>query len=133
MRPIGARIAERFEVVTRVAAGGMGELHLARDLTTGERVALKLLAPGADRGRFDREARLLASLRHPGIVRYVAHGVAGAEAFLAMEWLEGEDLAGRLQRGPLAPAEAIALLADAARAVGEAHRHGVVHHDLKPS
>src|SRR5262249_20762656 len=71
---------------------------------------------------------------HPSIVRYVSHGVTDeGRQFLAMEWLEGEDLADRLQRGPLDPADAVTLGRRAAEALAIAHARGVVHRDVKPS
>jgi tetratricopeptide (TPR) repeat protein len=131
---VGARVAGRFELEAVAGSGGMGTVYRARDTHTGDAVALKLVA--GDReidDRFDREAELLARLDHPHIVRHVAHG-ATAEGvhYLAMEWLEGEDLSVRLRRGPLATAEALRLLRDVAEALAEAHAHGVVHRDIKP-
>jgi serine/threonine protein kinase len=101
----GELIDGRFELVRLAGAGGMGEVWKAEERATGESVALKLLRGerAADRARFEREARALVELRHPGIIRYVAHGVdAAGRPYLAMEWLEGEDLKSRLTRGPRA-------------------------------
>src|SRR5262249_4574208 len=84
--------------------------------------------------RFAREAKLLAELQHPGIVTYVAHGETDTgQAYLAMEWLEGEDLAQRLRRGPLPLPGALGLLRRVGEALAGAHARGVVHRDLKPS
>jgi tetratricopeptide (TPR) repeat protein len=114
----------------------MGEVFRARDRASGEAVAVKILLEsrsGEDR-RFAREAAVLSELRHPGIVRYVAHGATDTgEPYLAMEWLEGEDLACRLARGALAVDETITLLTRVAEALAAAHARGVVHRDLKPS
>ncbi len=132
----GEVVGERFELVELAQAGGMGAVWRARDRLTGEIVALKLLrAGGAGHDeRFLREAALLAELRHPAIVRHVAHGrVAGGVPYLAMEWLEGEDLAHRLRAGPLAAADAIALVRRAADALALLHGRGGLHRDLKPS
>ena len=95
----GDVVAERFES-SGSRAGGMGTVFRARDRLTGEAVALKVLrAERGDGRRFAREARVLAELRHPGIVRYVAHGnTPAAQLYLAMEWLEGENLARRGSR-----------------------------------
>jgi serine/threonine protein kinase len=133
----GSVFANRFEIEGRAGAGGMGAVYRARDRYTSERVALKLLHPegsGAQASeRFDREARLLSELRHPGIVSYVAHGEApDGRRFLAMEWLDGEDLAARLLRGPLSLDDSLLLLRRVAEALGVAHARGVVHRDLKP-
>src|SRR5262249_29147266 len=117
-------------------AGGMGEVFRGRDRLTGAAVAIKLLSDrGAQRSaRFAREVDLLAELSHPGIVRYVAHGVGpSGKLFLAMEWLDGEDLKARLDRAPLTLGEVIALASRVAEALGAAHARGIVHRDLKPS
>jgi serine/threonine protein kinase len=127
---------ERFEVEHQVRAGGMGAVFRARDRSSGEPVALKVIGNGRDvhGARFAREIQLLSELSHPGIVRYVAHGVAPAGAlFLAMEWLDGEDLWRRLEREPLSIGESVALAARVAEALGAAHARGIVHRDLKPS
>jgi eukaryotic-like serine/threonine-protein kinase len=114
----------------------MGEVFRARDRVSGEAVAVKVLLEsrsGEDR-RFTREAAVLSELRHPGIVRYVAHGVTDAgEPYLAMEWLEGEDLSCRLGRRALMMDETLTLLTRVAGALAAAHARGVVHRDLKPS
>ncbi|MDI1477954.1 serine/threonine-protein kinase [Polyangium sp. y55x31] len=126
----------RFAIERLASAGGMAEVYRALDRATGARVALKVLhAAGAPfAGHFARESYVLAELDHPGIVRYVAHGAApSGELFLAMEWLEGEDLAQRLKRGPLSVAETLTLGVRVAEALGAAHARGVVHRDIKPS
>ncbi len=107
---------------------------MARDRTTGATVALKVLGDAANDLRFAREAELLAQLDHPAIVRYIAHAPRSKEApYLAMEWLEGEDLAARLEREPLSTAETITLAVRVADAIGAAHQRGIIHRDLKPS
>src|SRR5512140_1531115 len=100
----GDLIGERFEIGKYVAAGGMGQVFRARDVQSGETVAVKMLLGGlaVHMARFDQERKLLAKLSHPGIVRYVAHGLAApGEPYLVMEWLDGEDLSSRLSRGSL--------------------------------
>src|SRR5262245_8028020 len=130
----GDIVAERFEIEREAGSGGMSVVFRAQDRLTGQPVALKLLEAQDERAeaRFRREASLLADLRHPGIVRYVAHGT-GAPSWLAMEWLEGEDLAQRLSRGGLAVVEAVTLLRQVAEALAAAHARGIVHRDVKPS
>jgi serine/threonine protein kinase/tetratricopeptide (TPR) repeat protein len=131
----GEVVADRFELVRLAQVGGMGAVFRARDRLSGEHVAIKLLrAPGgAHDDRFLREATLLAELRHPAIVRHVAHGrTPQGELYLAMEWLEGEDLARRLSRGALAVEDAIALVRRAADGLAALHARGGVHRDLKP-
>ncbi|MBZ0232957.1 MAG: serine/threonine protein kinase, partial [Deltaproteobacteria bacterium] len=134
MRP-GELVAGRFEVEIHVGSGGMGSVHRARDRESGALVALKRLrVADADASRrFLREAELLARLRHPGIVSYVAHGLDDAgEPYLAMAWIDGEDLAHRLARGPLDEREAQALARSCLGALEHAHGLGMVHRDLKP-
>src|SRR5262249_5195891 len=135
MQP-GDVVAERFEIERLAGTGGMGAVFRARDRETGEPVAVKVVR-GADpvrSARFAREATVIAELQHPGIVRYVAHGATQEhEPFLAMEWVEGTNLADRLAEQGLSMAESVALMAGIAKAVGFAHRRGVVHRDLKPS
>src|SRR5688572_3757788 len=111
-------IADRFVIDGVVASGGMGTIHRARDKRSGAVIALKLLFDddASSLARFEREARSIADLEHPCIVRYVDHGTSDGRAYLAMEWLEGEDLATRLSRGPLAESDAILVV----RAVAEA-------------
>ena len=116
----------------------MGTVYRARDRYSGEPVALKLLHSGGgtsdEAERFLREAQLLAELRHPGIVSHVAHGqTPEGQRFLAMEWLEGQDLGQRLQRGPLTLRDSLGLLEQVADALSSAHRRGIIHRDLKPS
>jgi CheY-like chemotaxis protein/tetratricopeptide (TPR) repeat protein len=132
----GDRVDGRFELRDRVGIGGMGEVFQALDTATGRVVALKLLrkASAADRHRFEREARALSELHHPAIVRPVAHGVtAGGEPYLAMEWLEGEDLASLLLRRRISVDEALSLALRVASALGEAHGRGMIHRDIKPA
>ena len=116
--------------------GGMGVVWEARHPVLGTPVALKLLPePLADeeaRARFLREARACAELRHPHVVRVVDAGEDRGRPWLVMDLLQGEDLARRLRRGPLPPAEAAQLAALLARALEHVHAQGVVHRDVKP-
>jgi hypothetical protein len=119
----------------------MSDVHRARIEATGEEVALKVMrAPAtfddeaATRERFAREARVLAGLSHPSIVRYVAHGTTlDGRPYVAAEWLDGETLADRIARSRLAPRDAAALGASLADALATAHAAGVVHRDVKPT
>ncbi len=133
---IGDRIDQRFLVEEFAGAGGMGSVYRARDERSGTLVALKVLNHAAPSivDRFVREAEVLATLDHPAIVRYVAHGVTQGGAFyIAMEWLEGEDLAQRLRRGGLTCTEAVVLATRLAGALAHSHGRGIVHRDIKPS
>src|SRR5689334_19711807 len=111
---VGTRIAGRFLVEALAGTGGMGVVYRAHDEATSRTVALKVLrsSGGAREGeRFARESSLLSELRHPGIVGYLAHGATEAgEPYLAMEWLDGEDLSRRLERGGLGLAQSMSLL-----------------------
>ncbi len=114
----------------------MGEVFRGKDRTTGEEVAVKVLldASPSDRARFEREAQALVELRHPGIVRYVAHGATRRdEPYLVMEWLSGLDLHKRLYGGKLEISDVMKLGMRVASALGAAHVRGVVHRDLKPA
>ncbi|WP_437725723.1 protein kinase domain-containing protein [Sorangium sp. So ce861] len=134
MRP-GVTVADRFRIEGLAGSGGMGSVYRATDLTDNSPVALKILHRGDEHQerRLEREAQLLAGLRHPGIVRYVAHGVtAEQQRYLALEWLDGEDLAARVARARLSVDGAVALLERLAGALGAAHERGIVHRDVTP-
>ena len=111
LRPTGdgARVPDRYQLGNQAGKGGMGAVYQALDHQTGALVAVKVLhSRGAiEMARFDQEARVLAELSHPGIVRYFDHGLTPDGApYIAMEWLDGETLEGRLARGRLGPAQA---------------------------
>jgi serine/threonine protein kinase len=132
----GTRIGN-YEVVTPQGAGGMGEVYRARDTRLDRTVAIKSLPPvfAADPerlARFEREAKLLASLSHPNIASiYGLEDVAGSP-YLVLEFVEGETLAQRLSRGALSPRETVAVCGQIASAIEAAHARGIVHRDLKP-
>jgi eukaryotic-like serine/threonine-protein kinase len=132
--PLG--LTDRFELKAQAGAGGMGIVYQAVDRQTGRNVAVKILSVKSvtDVGRFGEEARLLQELRHPGIVRYVDHGLTShGDPYIAMEWLEGETLEQRLARGRLAAAGVAHLAARVLDSLAAAHGRGVVHRDIKPS
>jgi tetratricopeptide (TPR) repeat protein len=131
---LGDCIAGRFELRARAGAGGMGEVFQALDVETGQPVALKVLYEATAFDRLEREARALAALHHPAIVRSVAHGcLPGGQPYIAMEWLEGEDLATLLRRRRLGVGEALSLVRRVAGALAEAHAQGLIHRDIKPA
>lgn len=131
----GSVVGGRFVVEARAGEGGMAVVYRARDLETGQPVALKVLRDdeGVDPARFVREAVLLAGLSHPAIVRYIAHGTLGGRPYLAMEWLSGEDLDQRLERAPLTVDASVALVRRVCEALAVVHPRGVVHRDIKPA
>jgi serine/threonine-protein kinase len=133
----GTRLG-RYEILSALGRGGMGEVWRARDTRLDRDVAIKLLpeplARDAQRlARLEREARLLASISHPHIaVLYDLERVDEA-TFLALELVEGETLAERLLRGPIPVKEALTLALQIAEALEAAHERGVIHRDLKPA
>jgi eukaryotic-like serine/threonine-protein kinase len=131
----GRLIAGRFLIERHAGSGGMGTVYRGTDITDNTSVAIKMLSGGdATHLRWlHREAAVLSSFSHPNIVRYIAHGVDEGEAFLAMEWLEGEDLSMFIARRPLTPQETITLGTRICEALAAAHRKGVVHRDIKPA
>ncbi|RMG17361.1 MAG: serine/threonine protein kinase [Planctomycetota bacterium] len=126
-----------FRIEGRLGAGSMGEVYAARD-ATGRPVAIKRLS-GVGRldaealARFRREAEATARLNHPGVVRIHSFGAHEGLPYFVMEYVPGESLAARLERGALPAAEAARLVASVARAVAHAHERGILHRDLKPA
>jgi len=127
-----------YEVVAPIGAGGMGEVYRARDSKLGRQVALKVLPEEFARdtnrmARFEREAKLLASLNHPNIA--TIHGLedSGGIRALVMELVEGPTLADRIRQGPIPMDEALPIARQICEALEYAHERGVVHRDLKPA
>ena len=133
----GEVLAGRFRIVDFIAAGGMGEVYKAEDLLLDRMVALKLLPTelAEDKeslDRFLREAKTASALNHASICRVYDFGEDAARAFIAMEYLEGETLSARIQRGRLSTVEALKIAIAVADALATAHRKGIIHRDLKP-
>ena len=131
-----------YRIVDKLGEGGMGEVYRARDIRLQRDVALKILpslfvTDPDRRARFEREARVLASLNHPSIA--AIYGIEDAAdagertPVLVLELVEGETLQDRLARGPLAVDDALAIALRIAEALEAAHDKGIVHRDLKPA
>ena len=126
-----------YEILSAIGAGGMGEVYKARDTRLDRTVAIKVLPTHlADRAelreRFEREAKIIASLNHPHICTLYDTGHQDEIDFLVMEYIEGETLARRLQKGPLPIQQVLQYAIEIADALDKAHRKGITHRDLKP-
>ncbi len=127
-----------YRLAGKIGTGGMGEVWRANDSTLGRDVAIKILPPefaaDAERlARFEREAKVLASLNHPNIAGIYGLHEANGVRFLAMELVPGEDLAERLKKGSVPYSEAMEIATQVAEALEAAHDQGIVHRDLKPA
>ncbi|MGC1438927.1 MAG: serine/threonine-protein kinase, partial [Terriglobales bacterium] len=126
-----------YEIQSPLGAGGMGEVYRARDTRLDRTVAIKILPehlssdPEAKQ-RFEREARAISSLNHPHICTLYDVGHQDGTAYIVMEFLEGETLADRLRKGPLAAQQVFKYGIEIGEGLDRAHRTGVVHRDLKP-
>jgi eukaryotic-like serine/threonine-protein kinase len=126
-----------YELLAPVGAGGMGEVYRARDTRLDRTVAVKVLpahlsSSAESRQRFEREAKTISQLSHPHICALYDVGHQDGVEFLVMEYLEGETLSDRIQKGPLAFDQVLRYGAEIADALDKAHRQGIVHRDLKP-
>ena len=135
MSMIGKTLAH-YEITSQLGKGGMGEVYRAKDRKLGRDVAIKVLpeefARDADRvARFQREAKLLASLNHPSIAAIYGLEESGGTNFLVLELVEGETLADQIKRGPIPVEESLKLALQIAEALEAAHEKGVIHRDLK--
>jgi len=134
--PSGVRLGP-YEIVHALGAGGMGEVYKARDTRLARTVAIKVLphqlsADPEKRQRFEREARAVSSLNHPHICTLYDVGHQDGTDYLVMEYLEGETLARRIEKGPLPMTELLRIASEIADALDKAHHQGVIHRDLKP-
>jgi eukaryotic-like serine/threonine-protein kinase len=134
--PAGTRLGP-YEILAPHDAGGMGEVYRARDTRLDRVVAIKILpsqfsADAVHKQRFEREAKVISRLNHPHIC--VLHDIGQQDGidYLVMEFVEGETLAKRLEKGPLPLEQVLKIGAQIAEALDKAHRNGIAHRDLKP-
>lgn len=138
---VGRLVDGRYQVVSRIARGGMATVYLAVDRRLDRDVALKVMHPHLAEGtaganfvaRFRREARAAARLTHPGLVGVYDQGVDGETSYLTMEYVDGVNLRRHLaERGSLSVGEALGVAEQVLDALAAAHRAGLVHRDVKP-
>jgi len=132
---IGETISH-YRIIDQLGEGGMGVVYLAEDITLGRRVAIKFLSTTTKeyRARFLREARAVSALSHPNIATVFDYGeTAEGQPYIVMELIQGQPLNEKLRDGSLPLPEAVRIVSFIAEALGEAHHHGVVHRDVKPS
>jgi serine/threonine protein kinase/tetratricopeptide (TPR) repeat protein len=135
--PVGSEISH-YRILSRLGAGGMGEVYLARDLRLDRTVALKILparaAADADwTHRFVLEARVASALNHPNVATIYDVGETDGQHFIAMEYVEGQTLAAAIDGQPQDPAKIVEIGMQVADALGEAHARGITHRDIKPA
>src|SRR5436190_5713141 len=134
---IGTKLAH-YEITSHLGTGGMGEVYEATDAKLGRSVAIKLLpvafAQDGERvARFEREARVLASLNHQNIAAIYGVEESAGRKFLVMELIPGETLAEKIKRGAIPLEEALGIAKQITEALEAAQENGVVHRDLKPA
>src|SRR5262249_17404383 len=128
------RVFGDYELLEQIGSGGMGVVYRARQQSLGRTVAVKMMrrrmATASDLARFRAEPGSAARLDHPNIVAVYDVGARDGQEYFSMQFVEGETLAQRIARGPMAPREAAALMVPICRAVHHAHQAGILHRDL---
>ena len=131
------KTVSHFKILSKLGAGGMGEVYLAEDTALARKVALKFLAPqytaNSEFGaRFKREAKAAAALNHPNIVVVHEVGEHEGQTYIAMEYVEGQSLRDRIVQGALPVEEVLSIVSQICEGLQKAHEAGIVHRDLKP-
>ena len=126
-----------YGIISRLGAGGMGEVYLGTDTRLNRRVAIKVLPPGTSAGdeaerRMLREARMVATIDHPNVCTIYEVATDGEQPYIVMQYIEGETLLERMRRGRIDLPETIRLAGQITSALSEAHARGIVHRDIKP-
>src|SRR5512136_956352 len=132
------KTVSHYRIIDKIGQGGMGEVFLADDTSLQRKVALKFLPPEMQkdaiaRKRFLREARSAAALDNPYICHINEVAESGGRDFIVMEYVEGQSVKDRLEKGPLSPGEALPIAIEVAEALEAAHGKGIVHRDVKPA
>lgn len=131
----------KFEIVRLLGQGAMGEVYLGRDPGIGREVAIKTIRPaligldvgGDARDRFAREAKAAGLLHHPNVVTVFEFGTDGDLLYLVMEYVPGDDLGTLMARDALNPSDLLEILAQVCEGLAQAHKHGIIHRDIKPT
>src|SRR5262249_7784327 len=127
-----------YDLLEKIAEGGMGTVYRGRDRTSGQIVAVKLVSPQMAanevfRQRFEKEYHVARRLQHPNMGRAMEYGIAGGRPFLVMEFVDGESVGQRLERERRLPEDvSVRMISQAAQGLHAAHQKGVVHRDIKP-
>jgi tRNA A-37 threonylcarbamoyl transferase component Bud32 len=134
---IGDIVADKYRIERKLGGGGMGTVFAATHLMTGRRFAVKWMntravQDSAARERFIREFQAAGAIDHANVVAVLDAGSQDGSLYIVMEYLEGESLARKIARGPMAPDECVPIVVEAMRGVAAAHRLDIVHRDLKP-
>src|SRR3989304_4030120 len=130
-------VGDAYRLEKELGGGGMSRVFLAEEVRLGRNVVIKVLPPemaaGVNVERFEREIQLAARLQHPHVVPLLTAGSSGDLLYYVMPFIQGESLRARLaKQGELPVSEAVRILKEVADALAYAHRHGVVHRDIKP-
>lgn len=132
--PWSGLLDDRFEYIKSVDKGSFSEVFQAKDMARNQIIAVKVLTKVDGRLRFEREIELLQKIHHKHVVGYIHHGKLDAEhPYVALEWLQGENLQVHMDRGRLRIEDAVRLIMEAAEGLGELHRLNIVQRDIKPA